>query len=66
MQLIDPLDSPPPPPLPQYLPLVVPICGDLKENENCEQEYVTKVFSFFRGKFHSGTLARIKMNAKHI
>ena len=64
MQLFDPLDAPPPPP--HYLPLVVPICGDLKETENCEQEYVTKVFSFFRGKFHSGTLARIKMNAKHL
>ena len=51
MQLIDPLGPPPPLPLPlpQYLPLVVPVCGNLKENENCEQEYVTKVFQFFPG-----------------
>ena len=53
-------------PLPQYLPLVVPVCGNLKENENCEQEYVTKVFHFSRDKFHSGTLACIKMNTEHV
>ena len=43
--------SPPPPS--QYLPLVVPVCGDLKENEDCEQECVTKVFSFFQVKISS-------------
>ena len=45
MQLIEPLGTLLPP---QCLPLIVPVCDELKENENCEQECVRKVFSFFQ------------------